>query len=683
MIRLLLPFAAGILLQWYTSPPAGVLLGMGLAGLVTLLLFFFLPFFRRYRLSAINGIAVCVLFLCTGALLTRQKDIRNDRQWLGHLYTDSAVCLATLQEPLVEKTNSFKATASVSRILQHQGPVRTTGTVILYFSKEFSAQPPGAGSVIAFKKPLQPIRSTGNPGGFDYRRYSLFHGITHQVYLQPGDYTITGRQWNRWTAFLQSIREKVLAVLRTHISGKKELGLAEALLIGYKNDLDKSLVQSYSNTGVVHVIAISGLHLGLVYWLLLRLLHPLRRSKKLKWLPPLLTIAALWLFALLAGAQPSVLRSALMFTCIAAGEGLTRKTNIYNTLAVSAFILLCYDPFWLWDVGFQLSYAAVLSLVIFMRPVYNLLYFRNKALDLLWKLNAVTLAAQILTLPLLLYHFHQFPNYFLLTNLVAVPLSSLILIGELFLCIVAFLPAVATLTGNLLSWLIALMNGFVEYMESLPLSLWNGLQISPAQALLLYACIAGTGYWLLRQSMAGLKIGLAALLAFAGLRTISFLQAGRQQKIIVYNIPRQSAIDIIDGRRYWFTGDSMVHADEMLYNFYLAPARTLYRVAGSAAPGQPTGADRYFVHKGMHILRLDKAITFADTVPGPVIDLLILSQNPRIYLKDLAGQLTIRQVIIDGSVPAWKARYWKRDCDSLRIPCHDVSDQGAFVMNLR
>ena len=157
------------------------------------------------------------------------------------------------------------------------------------------------------------------------------------------------------------------------------MGLAEALLIGYKDDLDKTLVQSYSNTGVVHVIAISGLHLGLIYWLLLMLFKPLQK-RKLKWLRPVFILTGLWLFSLLAGAQPSVLRSAVMFTCIVLGDSFARKSSIYNTLALSALLLLCINPYWLWDVGFQLSYAAVLSIVIFMQPIYNWFYIKNKVL---------------------------------------------------------------------------------------------------------------------------------------------------------------------------------------------------------------------------------------------------------------------------------------------------------------
>ncbi len=174
--------------------------------------------------------------------------------------------------------------------------------------------------------------------------------------MKPGEFNVLRATDKKWLhIFLDATREKVLNILRTNIRGDKELGLAEALLIGYKDDLDKTLVQSYSNTGVVHIIAISGLHLGLVYWLMLLLLKPLRGRKYLKWIHPVIIITGLWLFSLLAGAQPSILRSAVMFTCIVAGENLSRKTSIYNTLALSAFILLC--------IGIQIFWSGLSALL--------------------------------------------------------------------------------------------------------------------------------------------------------------------------------------------------------------------------------------------------------------------------------------------------------------------------------
>ncbi len=255
-------------------------------------------------------------------------------------------------------------------------------------------------------------------------------------------------------------------------------------MIGYKDDLDRNLVNAYAQTGVAHIIAISGLHLALIYSLIQFFFERIKMVKKLSWIKPVMISSSLWLFSFLSGASPSVLRSATMFSFIVIGKQLSKSGSIYNSLAASAFLLLCYNPFWLWDVGFQLSYGAVLSIVVFMKPVYHWFFIQNKILDLIWKSAAVTIAAQILTSPVSIYYFHQFPNYFLFTNLLAVPLSSLVLLGELFVCITSFIPAVANVAGALVSRLIFILNSFIEHMQRLPFSMCEHLYITLTQLIL-------------------------------------------------------------------------------------------------------------------------------------------------------------------------------------------------------
>ena len=373
-----------------------------------------------------------------------------------------------------------------------QRPDSITGEMRVNLINQSPPAYPRYGNIISFNKPLQPIKNfmPPGPGSFDYRRYCAFAGIHFQVFLRPGEFTVLPETHSSpLQALLIHTREKIISIIQKYIPGKKEQGLAEALLIGYKDDLDKSVLQSYSNTGVVHVIAISGLHLGLIYALLKAICLPIARLKKGRWIEPLVVLSGLWLFSLLAGGAPSVLRSAVMFSFIVLGKSISREASIYNNLAASAFALLCYHPYWLWDVGFQLSYAALTGIVIFMKPVYRLLVFKNKMADAAWKLNAVTIAAQWLTLPLILFYFRQFPNLFLLTNFIAVPLSSIILIGELLLCAVSWLDPVATATGWALHWMIWLMNASIERLEKIPFSTWNDLSISLPQTILLYAII--------------------------------------------------------------------------------------------------------------------------------------------------------------------------------------------------
>ena len=672
-LRLLLPLMAGIAAQWYGQLSLTFLLATTGISLLLLTGYSLLPLAQKYVLKPFYGLVLMLLVAVGAAWLVWWNDVRYAQLWIGHKENYQWIQLK-LEEPLVEKPRSYKALASVQAVGTNEKSSLAKGKVILYFKKDPAFSSLQYGSTLIVTKPLQSIKNSGNPGSFDYKRYALFQGITHQAYVAPKDVVLLPQKTEKgFKTFLYNTRAWVLATLRQYITGTQERGLAEALLIGYKDDLDKTLVQAYVNTGVVHVIAISGLHLGIIYFLLLFATRPLKR-KQLSWLRISLVITALWLFALLAGAQASVVRSAVMFTAIALGGLLHRKAYIYNTLALSALVLLLYNPFWLWDAGFQLSYAAVFSIVVFFKPIYNWIYFKNKLIDAIWKLMAVTLAAQILTLPVSLYHFHQFPLLFFITNLVAVPLSSVILIGEIILCVISFLPPVATFIGNILQSLIRLMNGVIQQMDLVSFASWQNISISFWQAVWLTGFIVSLGYWLLQRRKTGLRWAAICWLLFAGLHTQSVIQTGRQQQLIVYNVPRYQAMDVMDGHQLFFVGDAEVERNQSLYNFHLAPSRIQHRVKPSVKMFQ-----KAFDLKGKKILVLDSTVHLKN-VHKPVVDVLILSKNPKLYIHQLQQSFRLSQVVIDASVPAWKAALWQKDCDSLQINCYNVAEKGAFVM---
>jgi competence protein ComEC len=676
-VRLLVALITGILLQWQFQLPITFLVStiLVIAGLIVI--YFFISLKTKYRTGFTNGIMTNVLIAFLGGLLVWLHDIRNNDRWIGHNYDNSGFVVVTLEEPLVEKTNSYKALARVDGVINANVVKKQKGKIILYFKKDTSLRHLDYGSQIIINKPLQEIRNAGNPGSFDYARYSLFQGITHQVFLTNDDFDVPDLQNKDWFAdFIFRSRKWVVTTLQSYIKGEKEQALAEALLIGYKDDLDKNLVQSYTNTGVVHIIAISGMHLALIYGLLILLTRPLKRKKELNWLRVLLIVSALWLFTLLAGAQASVVRSAVMFTCIALAELFSRRTSIYNTLALSAFLLLAYNPFWLWDVGFQLSYAAVLSIVAFYRPIYTWFYFPNKLLDFFWKTMAISIAAQILTTPISLYHFHQFPVLFLLTNMVAVPLSSIILFAEITICAFAWLAPVANWIGQLTELLIFWMNSYVERIETIPFSVWNGFSINVFQTFLLLGGSVSVCLWLMENRKWQLWIGLGCMLAVAGMRTFSFINSSNQKKLIVYNVPKYSAIDLVVGRNFNFIGDSTLLHDDFIRNFHIQPSRILHRIKQKQSLSSSCKEFEFF---NKRIVVVDSTTYFLERSVNSPVDVLILSGNPKLYISNLARKLTINQVVIDGSVPQWKAKLWKTDCDSLRIPCHDVSEKGAFV----
>lgn len=673
----------GILFQWYLKTPVIV----SIIALVLSLMVFFLTGalrnFKSWKWAPLRGLMLALVFVSSGMIITWFKNVRNQDDWFGKQYQPGNIVMVALDEPLVAKERSYKAMASVKYRLKDGKKISVSGSIIIYLKKDSINSALRAGDRILFNRDLQEIRNAGNPGGFDYKRYSLFNGITHQVYLthkdyyrQPGNHLPWYKKW-----LLQS-RNYVLNAIKTHIKGSKEQGLAEAMLIGYKDDLDKSLLQSYINTGVVHVIAVSGMHLALLYWLLNLLFAPLLRRKKTQWLHAVLVLSLLWFFSFITGGAASIVRAAVMFTFITVGKQINRNASIYNILAASAFCQLCYNPYWLWDVGFQLSYAAVLSIVVFYKSIYNLVFIKNKMLDAIWQLAAVSIAAQILTTPIALYYFHQFPVYFLLSNLVVVPVSTVVLVATLLLVLLSPLKIIAAVIGSLLNGLIWWLNTLIERMEDFPLAVWSGISINLAQSVLLFVCIAGIAFWLMEQRKAGLWWAFGGLFIFFLIRAVSFHNAAKQQKLIVYNANRYAAMDVINGRNYSFYGSSEALKNTSVMNYVMNPSRILHRVTAARETRADRQSDNALIFHSKKIVRISQSLQkTTETVPLRT-DLVILSGNPRLYISDLIKRVNTPQIVIDGSVPAWKARYWVQDCDSLKIACHNVATAGAFVMSL-
>ncbi len=247
------------------------------------------------------------------------------------------------------------------------------------------------------------------------------------------------------------------------------------------------------------------MHLALIYYLLLWISEKIPLLKKSKLMRLFSILFCLWFFSFLTGAPASVLRASVMFSFIAIGDSFDKRNSIYNSLAISAFVLLCYDPFMLWDVGFQLSYLAVLGIVVTQKYIYKWFYFKNKILNAAWELASVSLAAQLFTLPVCIYYFHQFPLLFLLSNLIAIPLSTVALWGCIAVLAFSPVPLVAAYLGKLVWGVVWLLNHSVLVVNAIPFSLWNGLLLSLSETIVLYFISATILYWLIKKNKRGIK----------------------------------------------------------------------------------------------------------------------------------------------------------------------------------
>lgn len=676
-MRFLIPFAAGIIFEWHISFPPPVIGSIGCCLLPILLFFYYSKYRTTYRL----GIALNLLLFITGCWLTILKDGGRRHDHISRHYYDGETIIATLEEPLVTKPGSYKAVATV-QLLDSAGNTRNvSGNIILYFAKDSAPSLLSYGNTIVFKRPLVPIKNAGNPGGFDYKRYAAFNGWYYQVYLKRGDYSIAGiKTYNRFQQLLYNTRIFVITIFQKHIPGTQETGLAEALLVGYKEDLDKSLVEQYANTGVVHIIAISGMHLGLIYGLLIILLKPLRNKKYGEIIHTVLIIAALWFFSLLTGAAPSITRSAIMFSVIVAGNAFMRRSSIYNSLALSAFILLLVNPFNLWDVGFQLSYAALLSIAILGKPIAGILQPENIILEKIWQLIAVTLAAQVFTIPFVLFHFHQFPLSFLLANLIAVPLSSLILYCLIALLVCSSIPIVATIIGWIAYYLIKGMNLYVAFVDALPFSKIESVNYTIVQALLLMLILAAFVWWWLRVNVNALIICLSVSLLLVILKQVQYFQISNQQKLVVYNVSRLSAIDIFKGDHYTFIGDTVLCQKGFAQNFNLLPTRIFYDAnTGNNVLADATGISSLSLGTN-NVLIVNKPVDWKQS-NNVHADYVVLSNAANVYPYELLLHIQCKNIILDGSISNRSARQWKNAADSLHLRLHSVQEQGAFVMD--
>jgi competence protein ComEC len=678
--RLFVAFSIGVTLQiWFT--PGGswlVLSALSLAGLFTER---WLPLGKRYVTRWLRSLWLYLLICSCGGLLVLLKDIHHDPRYFGPLLHDNDTLLVQLLEPLQERARSRKTIAAVRAVIYRGQAVPAKGKVLLYFEQDSSVVP-ACGDDLLICARLRPISHSGNPGAFDYRRYCAYKQIFHQAYIRQG-------HWRRSSAcgaggmafYLIAARNWCIHTLQRYIGPGPEAALGAALLIGYRYDLDKDLVQAYTNAGVVHIIAISGMHLALIYTTLLSLLRwwPAHRFSDL--LKALVVTGLLWGFALIAGAAASVLRAAVTFTFMAAGELLLRRySSTYNTLGASAFLLVCYDPWLLMDAGFQLSYLAVLGILLCYRPLYSCWRAPYGWLDRFWQAMAVTLAAQALTLPVCLFYFQQFPNLFLPANLVIVALSTLILYGLIILLLLSPWPFAAHYAGIALKYLIRCMNRLAQFIDGLPYALTDHIYMP------LYATVCA--YILMGALLAvwpgGRKQGWVAAMAACLLWSVAGvtdnLLSRQRRTMIVYNVSAYTAVDVIASRQLLFVGDTALLHNKAARERSLEPARMRYR----AAPGRPGVVKR----EGPFICAGTTRMVIVDSswryfVPGKKFrtDYILLSHHPKLNIMQLKDMFVFKMIIFDASNPFWQIQQWKNECSALTLRCFSVPDQGAYLIN--
>lgn len=655
----------------------------------------------NFNIRWIFGVHIYLLFFLLGNVLTLQKSNQNQHT-LANL--NDQLVIGEIAEPPIKNEKTVKCVLTIKGTKNNPDNYldwkSVEGKAIVFLEKNKMSEQLNNGDYISFQPEFKDVPNLKNPLQFDYKKYLSFHLINQQSYLKSSNWKLLHQEnHNNMYAFADLIRRKMIFTLEQLGLSNNELGVASALILGYTNNIEAQLKSAYSSSGAMHILSVSGLHVAIIFMLFNGLLKFLDKIKYGSYVKGVLLLLILWCYALLTGLSPSVLRSAAMFSFVIVGKALNKKSSFFNTLSASALLLLLINPFLVFDVGFQLSYAAVAGIVL-MQPLFGNFYTPKTWLgNYIWELITVSIAAQIATFPLALYYFHQFPNYFLVANLFVIPLSLGILIVGVFTLAFSFIPQLALYLGIVLKYLVFGLNWIVLYIDQLPYSLTNNIKMTLVNVFIWY-CIIACIILLIIYRKFNYFLG-ASLLSLLLLFSIAFdkYHLLNQKKFMVYNIPKHTAINFIDGDDNILVSDIKLSNDKVKFhvqnnwidkgiksekvvnleqlkkehlvsNIYKIDNKNLFTKRN------------YFQYYGYKIGVVDKNFTPFSPTKKIAVDVLIWTQNCKIPLEKITKLYDFNLLIIDSSNSTYVNDKLVTACGLLKLECWSVLNDGAYGIDL-
>lgn len=682
-VRILFPFLLGIMFSFKGSYYSSITIIVALGALIIIS-----KTNKTVKNNFLFGVVLSMILFVGGSLLCQMSLHDYTKLKTADFYQCAII------EPVKEKTNSYQLTLLINAKSIDSVWSYSKGKALIYIEKDSLSSKLKFGDKLLIKGGLNFLEPPKNPKEFDYKKYLENRSIYQQGYLTCNDWQLMDSQVKGLNVFANDARQFLLSSLQSNGVEGDQYAIASALILGSKDELDFEVKQAYATAGAMHVLAVSGLHVGIIFLILNTLLSILDTSKEGRLVKAIILLIVLWSYALLTGLSPSVLRAATMFSFVIMGTVLNRKASIYNTLAASAFFLLLINPNLLFEVGFQLSYIAVLGIVYLQPLIYKRIYTKWWLLDKIWAITAVSIAAQIATLPLTLYYFNQFPVYFMLSNLIVIPSAIVILSLGILLFITSPIPAISESIGWVLDKFIEGLNFGIKEIEALPNSLIEGLSISVLECVALYIIIM--------LFIRGLKIRKLKIINYAFFLTLIFIvndliedvALANSKSMIVYHINKNQAIDFIDGTSNVFLANSSLIKDKQKQSFHIKSNWSYLDLSSvqyipndleilneTLMDSSLQLVDTYSKFHTIKMVRIDNKFTLQALEEKVSVDYVLISSNSKTKLKNLYKMLDFDAVIVDGSNSKWNRNRVEAEAENLHIPIYNT-DKGAFYLKI-
>lgn len=643
---------------------------------------------RQHRYYPILGTLVLLVWSTLGCLLVWQTDPAIDQSHFSR-FQSKALIGRVADEPVV-RGNHIRFPLDLTHAYAADSVCNVTGTLMLTVrigdSSSLVRERLRYGDELLIPSDYEVVPPPYNPGELNYKQYLAGKNIWHQDYLRFDQLKkLREGQGNALIAYALALREQMVAKFVEYIPDRDAYSVASALILGYRAEMSEQLVQAFSATGTIHVLSVSGMHVVLVFWLLAKLLWWMDRRKVLRIAKFMLLLLAVWGYALLTGFSPPVLRASIMVSFVMAATIFGQQNRIYNSIAASAFFLLLYNPKFIVDIGFQLSYLAVLG-IVFLHPVMRTIFpTGNRLVRPITDYVGMSIGAQAGAGPLAAYYFHQFPLYFLPANLfIVLPTSVIMYVGFALL----MLPAggLARWAGARLEELIVATNAVLGYIEQWPMASIRGIWATQWESVLVYALIVAIAMAITarRKQWVYGAFGCIALLVCTS------FSAGLGQtspQAIVFNVHRNLAIGLVDREEAWVYTD-LPSIDDGTMGYSVLPALEAYapREAIHFMPEDHVYQDRQVYAKGGVLQFGDARFMVYDgtrTYGGRIqVDVVMLRNNPAGSLATLLDAVECKQLVLDGSNYRSTIERWKAEAEAASLPVYVLKDNFAYVWPL-